>query len=137
MTTTGKMLDMAKEMAAAAEKKAIEIDVPMVIAVCDISGITVYVERMEDSLLASVDIAQNKAFTAVSLKMPSSAVYDLAKESGPLFGLGTDCGGRIVTFGGGFPIYDGERIIGAIGVSGGSVEEDMSVAKAGLAAIGQ
>jgi len=54
MTQTGKLLDMAKTMAAAAEKKAIEIDVPMVISICDMSGITVFVERMEDSLLASV-----------------------------------------------------------------------------------
>ena len=137
MTKTGDMLDMAKKMAAAAEQKAIEIDVPMVISIIDIGGNPVYLERMEDSLIASIEIAQNKAFTAASLKMPSSTVCDLAKESGPLFGLGSDCGGRIVTFGGGFPIMDGEKFIGAIGVSGGSVEEDMSVAKAGLAAIGQ
>jgi len=137
MTQTGKLLDMAKTMAAAAEKKAIEIDVPMVISICDMSGITVFVERMEDSLLASVQIAQDKAFTAASLKSASSDIADAAKESGTLYGLFSDCGGRIVTFGGGFPIMEGDKFIGAIGVSGGSVEEDMSVARAGLAAIGQ
>ena len=69
MTQTGKLLEMAKKMAEAAEKKAVEIDVPMVIAVCDMGGNTVLVHRMEDSLLASISIAQNKAYTAASLKM--------------------------------------------------------------------
>ena len=73
MTKTGDMLDMAKKMAAAAEQKAIEIDVPMVISIIDIGGNPVYLERMEDSLLASIEIAQNKAFTAASLKMPSKS----------------------------------------------------------------
>ncbi|MGI6109595.1 MAG: GlcG/HbpS family heme-binding protein [Eubacteriaceae bacterium] len=136
MTEAGKMLEMAKKMAAAAEQKAIDIDVPSVITVVDKSGILVYYERMEDSLLASVEIAQNKAWTAAALKMPTSDVCDAAKESGPLFGLGTDCGCRIVTFGGGFPIFENGKIIGGIGVSGGTVEEDMSVAQAGLAAVG-
>lgn len=135
MTQTGKMLDMAKKMVEAAEKKAIEIDVPMVIAVCDMGGNLVLCHRMEDSLLASLSIAQDKAFTSVSLKMPSATVYDVAKEAGPLFGLETTCDGRIVSFGGGIPIMEGDKIIGAIGVSGGSVEEDVSVAEAGLAAL--
>ena len=63
MTTTGKLLDMAKKMAEAAAAKAIEIDVPMVIVICDASGNTVLFNRMEDSLLASMDIATNKAYT--------------------------------------------------------------------------
>lgn len=137
MTQNGKMLEMAKKMAEAAEKKAIEIDVPSVICICDISGILVYCERQEDSLLASVQIAQDKAFTAAALKSATCDIADAAKESGSLYGLFSDCGGRLVTFGGGFPIMDGDKFIGGIGVSGGTVEEDMSVARAGLAAIGQ
>lgn len=103
MTQTGKLLDLAKEFAAAAEKKAIEINVPMVITVCDMSGITVYVERMEDSLLCSVEIAQDKAWTAAALKSPSGDIADAAKEAGSLFGLGNNCGGHIITFGGASP----------------------------------
>lgn len=137
MTQTGKLLDLAKEFAAAAEKKAIEIDVPMVITVCDMSGITVYVERMEDSLLCSVEIAQDKAWTAAALKCPSGDIADAAKEAGSLFGLGNNCGGHIITFGGGFPLKEGDKFIGAIGISGGSVDEDVSCCKAGLKAIGQ
>src|SRR5665647_2059801 len=135
MTTTGKLLDMAKKMAEAAAAKAIEINVPMVIAVCDISGNPVLLNRMEDSLLASISIATNKAYTAVALKMSTDSVAEHAKESGSLFGITTCDNGKMVVFGGGFPIYEGDKIIAAIGVSGGSVDEDMSVAKAGLAAL--
>jgi uncharacterized protein GlcG (DUF336 family) len=135
MTTTGKLLDMAKKMAEAAAAKAIEIDVPMVIVVCDASGNTVLFNRMEDSLLASMDIATNKAYTAVALKMGTDQAADLAKESGQLFGIASCDKGRMVVFGGGFPIFEGDKIIGGIGVSGGSVAEDMTVAQAGLDAL--
>ncbi|MDZ5723414.1 GlcG/HbpS family heme-binding protein [Acetobacterium sp. K1/6] len=135
MTTTGKLLDKAKKMADAAAVKAIEINVPMVIAVCDNAGKQVLLNRMEDSLLASIDIATNKAYTSVALKMSTDAAADLCKESGSLFGLATCDKGRMVVFGGGFPIKCDGQIIGGIGVSGGTVEEDMIVANAGLAAI--
>jgi len=135
MTTTGKLLDMAKKMAEAAAVKAIEINVPMVITVCDAGGNQVLFNRMEDSLLASISIATNKAYTAVALKMSTDSVAEHAKESGSLFGITTCDNGKMVVFGGGFPIYEGDKIIAAIGVSGGSVDEDMSVAKAGLAAL--
>ncbi|MGV8907135.1 MAG: GlcG/HbpS family heme-binding protein [Acetobacterium sp.] len=135
MTKTGKLLDMAKKMAAAAAAKAIEINVPMVIAVCDISGNPVLLNRMEDSLLVSISIATNKAYTAVALKTSTDNLAELSKEAGPLFGLATCDNGKLVVFGGGFPVYEGDKIIAGIGVSGGSVEQDMAVAKAGLAAL--
>ncbi|MBC3889030.1 heme-binding protein [Acetobacterium paludosum] len=135
MTTTGKLLDMAKKMAEAAAVKAIEIDVPMVIVICDANGNTVLYNRMEDSLLASMSIATNKAYTAVALKMSTDTLTDLAKESGQLFGITSCDNGRMVAFGGGFPIIENGKIIAGIGVSGGSVAEDMSVAQAGLDAL--
>jgi uncharacterized protein GlcG (DUF336 family) len=133
MTTTGKLLDLAKKMADAAAVKAIEIDGPMVIAICDKHGNPVLFNRMEDSLLASIDIATNKAYTAAALKGSTDQFADVAKEAGSLFGLASCDKGRMVVFGGGFPIIMDGEIIGGIGVSGGSVEEDMTVAKAGLA----
>jgi uncharacterized protein GlcG (DUF336 family) len=133
MTTTGKLLDLAKKMADAAAVKAIEIDVPMVIAICDKHGNPVLFNRMEDSLLASIDIATNKAYTAAALKGSTDQFADVAKEAGSLFGLASCDKGRMVVFGGGFPIIMDGEIIGGIGVSGGSVEEDLTVAKAGLA----
>lgn len=135
MTKTGKMLDMAKKMAEAAAEKAIQIDVPMVIVICDAGGNMVLFNRMEDSLLASMDIATNKAYTAVALKMSTDTAADLAKESGQLFGIASCDKGRMVVFGGGFPIVEDGNIIGGIGVSGGSVAEDMTVAQAGLDAL--
>lgn len=132
MTTTGKLLDLAKKMAEAAAAKAIEINVPMVITICDKHGNPVLFNRMEDSLLASMDIATNKAYTAVALKCGSHEIAEASKEAGSLFGLATCDKGRMVVFGGGFPIKEDGVIIGGIGVSGGSVEEDMNVAQAGL-----
>jgi uncharacterized protein GlcG (DUF336 family) len=104
MTTTGKLLDLAKKMADAAAVKAIEIDVPMVIAICDKHGNPVLFNRMEDSLLASIDIATNKAYTAAALKGSTDQFADVAKEAGSLFGLASCDKGRMVVFGGGFPI---------------------------------
>ena len=127
MTVRGKLLEDAKRMVEAAEKKAIEIDVPMVIAVCDMGGNLVLLHRMEDSLLASLEIAQNKAYTA--------AVKELAKEGGELQGIAVGHAGKLVYFGGGFPIIIDGKIAGGIGVSGGSVAEDCSVAQAGLDAL--
>ena len=132
----GELLDKAMLMVQAAQEKAVEIDVPMVISVVDMGGNLVLLHRMENSLLASLEIAPNKAFTAVSLKMPSADVKDLAIEGAELQGIAVQHAGRIVEFGGGIPIHNEEGVqIGGIGVSGGSVAEDTSVAEAGLAAL--
>lgn len=130
MTDPG--LEDAKRMIAAAEEEAEEVGVPMCIAVADGGGNLVGFHRMDDALLASVDIARNKAYTAVSLKMSTDAVGEAAQPGESLYGIETTNAGRIVTFGGGFPIETEEDIVGAIGVSGGSPEEDMTVARAGL-----
>lgn len=132
----GELLDMAIKMVEASEQKAVEISVPMVISVADMGGNLVLLHRMENSLLASLEIAPNKAFTAVALKMPSADVQALAQEGSELQGIAVEHAGRLVEFGGGIPLYDADGIqIGAIGVSGGSVAEDTSVAEAGLAAV--
>lgn len=128
------MLEKAKKMIAAAEKKAVEINVPMVIAVVDAGGNLVAQERMDNALLASVSIALNKAYTAVALKMSTEQVAAVAQPGQSLYGINTTDNCRIVIFGGGIPIWENGVLVGGIGVSGGSVDEDMSVAKAGLAA---
>ena len=135
-TSGGALLDQAMVMVEAAEQKAVEISVPMVISVVDMGGNLVLLHRMEDSLLASLEIAPNKAYTSVALKMPSASVQELAQEGKELQGIAVQHAGRIVEFGGGLPIYDADgKQIGAIGVSGGSVAEDTSVAQAGLDAV--
>lgn len=129
-----RMLSKAKIMIEAAEQKALEIGVPMVIAVVDMGGNLVAQHRMDGSLLASISISLDKAYTAVALKMPTNEAAAVAGPGQSLFGLNTTNGGRLVVFGGGFPIAQNGIMVGGIGVSGGSVEEDMAVAKAGLAA---
>jgi uncharacterized protein GlcG (DUF336 family) len=125
-------LDLALEMIHAAKEKAREISVPMVIAITDAGGNLVALRRMDQALLVSIDVAINKAYTAVALKLPTHELSQLAQPGQPLFGIHNADGGRIVIFGGGFPLKRGNEIMGGIGVSGGSVEEDMLCAKAGI-----
>ncbi|WP_297134917.1 GlcG/HbpS family heme-binding protein [Terrisporobacter sp.] len=119
-------LQTAKEIAKFAEDKANEIKVPMVISIVDSGGNVILVHRMEDSLLASIDLSLNKAYTAVSLKMPTDKLKDLCKSEGVLYGI-QHTNNRIVIFGGGIPFKYNGKVVGAVGISGGSVEEDMCV----------
>ncbi len=131
----GEPLDLAIKMAEAVEAKAIEINVPMVVSFVDMGGNLVLLRRMEDSLLVSLEVSPNKAFTAASLKMPSASVKDLAVEGAELQGLAVQHAGRIVEFGGGLPVYNAAgKQIGGLGVSGGSVAEDTCCVEAGVAA---
>jgi ATP:cob(I)alamin adenosyltransferase len=127
------ILGKAKQLIAAAEKKAMEIGVPMVIAVVDAGGNLVAQHRMDDALLASISLALDKAYTAAALKMPTDEVASVVTPGQPLFGLNTANNGRFITFGGGFPLTAGGKVIGGLGVSGGTVDEDIIVARAALA----
>ena len=130
----GTILGKAKQLIAAAEQKAMEIGVPMVIAVVDAGGNLVAQHRMDDALLASISLALDKAYTAVALKMPTDEVASVVTPGQSLFGLNTAGNGRFITFGGGFPLIAGGHVIGGLGVSGGTVDEDITVARAALAA---
>jgi uncharacterized protein GlcG (DUF336 family) len=124
--------DTAKELIDAAERKAREIKVPMVIAIVDESGVLKAFSRMDGAPLLCIDIALNKAYTAAAFGMPTSAWYDMIKDDPPLMQsmLKTP---RVVVMGGGIPLNVG-GIAGAIGVSGGSYQQDTIVAEAGAAA---
>ena len=128
--------DSAHRMIAAAEAKAREIGVPMVIAVCDESGVLKAFSRMDGAALLSVQVAQDKAYTAVGFGMPTEGWHDFIKGDPPLAAGAVGGIDRLVIFGGGYPVKDGDRVVGAIGVSGGHYSQDMEVAKAGLAAAG-
>ncbi|XVH33376.1 GlcG/HbpS family heme-binding protein (plasmid) [Haloferacaceae archaeon DSL9] len=125
-------LDVARKMIEAAEEKADEIGVPMCIAVMDEGANLVGFHRMDDALLASIDIAQNKAYTSVTLKLDTETVHEASQPGESLYGIGTTNDGRIVTFGGGFPLENNGTVVGGVGVSGGSVEEDIEVAQAAV-----
>lgn len=124
----------AHAMIAAAEKKAAEIKLPMNIAVVDSGGNLVAFGRMKDSITVSIGISQDKAWTAAAFKLPTNVLATLSQPGQSLYGINTTNNGRVVIFGGGFPIKAKDQVIGGIGVSGGSVEQDMEVSQAGLAA---
>jgi uncharacterized protein GlcG (DUF336 family) len=129
-------LELALELIAGARGKSVDIGVPMVIAVVDDGGNLVALQRMDGALLVSIDIAVNKAYTAVTVKVATHVLATLAQPGQPLFGIHNAAGGRIVIFGGGFPLKSGGEIIGGIGVSGGSVEQDIACAEAALTRLG-
>lgn len=126
--------EAAAAIIAGARKKASEIGKPMIIAVCDESGVLKSYERMDSAPLLSVGIAQDKAYTAVSFGLPSHEWHEFIKNDPPLADgiVKTD---RLVVFGGGYPIVIDGEVVGGIGVSGGHYSDDMVVAEAGLAAI--
>src|SRR5215203_5434479 len=128
-------LSTAREVVDAAVAKAEEIGVPMNIAVVDEgNNLTAFV-RMDGAWLGSIDIAQNKAYTARAFDMSTKDLAPLCQPNQPLFGINASNQGRLIIFAGGIPLESGGDVIGAVGVSGGSVEQDHEVAEAGVAAL--
>lgn len=126
-------LDTAKDLIDAAERTAEEIDNPMVITVANSEGNLIAQHRMDGAWLASVSISRNKAYTAAALDMPTHELAESSEPGNSLYGLQTTDEGRMVIFGGGYPLLDEEGdVVGAFGVSGGAVEQDMEVAEAGV-----
>ena len=125
-------LELAKQLIEGAEKKATELGIQMVISVMDESGNLIAVHRMDDAWLASIDIAQNKAWTSVALKMPTSDLAEATVPHAELYGLNTTNNGRLVLFGGGIPLVENGKVIGAVGASGSAVEHDIQVAQAAV-----
>lgn len=124
-------LACAKQLAQQAEIKAQEINVPMTIAVLDASCNLVLHQRMEDALQTSIHVALNKAYSAVSFKVPTYQLASLMQPGAELYGIQhTDP--RLICFGGGFPIWLNNKLVGGLGVAGGTVAEDMSVAQFAL-----
>jgi uncharacterized protein GlcG (DUF336 family) len=126
-------LSQAKAAVAAALEKSAEIDTKMDIAVVDAGGNLKAFVRMDGAWLGSIDIAIKKARTARYFDMNTGDIGGLSQPGGPLFNIEHSNGG-LITFPGGIPIRSGDTVIGAIGVSGSSVENDHTVAEAGAAA---
>jgi uncharacterized protein GlcG (DUF336 family) len=127
--------EMAEKAVAAAAKKATELKLKMCIAVSDESGDLKAFLRMDGAPKLSIDIAQNKAYTAVSFSMPTHAWFEFIKDDPPLL-HGITHTPRLVVFGGGFPIKLEGEMVGAVGISGGHYSQDMECARAALEAIG-
>ena len=118
-------LDIALSLAEKVKAKAASMGVKAVVAISGRAGHPVLVQCMDDSYIASYDVAVQKAFTVVALKMSTSTLKPLAQPGGSLYGIQFTNGGKIVIFGGGEPLCNRKgEIIGAIGVSGGTAEQD-------------
>jgi uncharacterized protein GlcG (DUF336 family) len=127
-------LDAARHVIESAHRAADAIGVAMNIAVVDDGNNLVAFERMDGAWLGSVDIAQGKAYTARAFDMPTRDLTPLCQPGEPLFGIHASNGGRLVVFPGGIPLQQDGKVVGAIGVSGGAVEQDQVVAEAGAQA---
>lgn len=128
----GMTLQLANSLIEKVKEKAAEIGVNAVVAVSNEAAHPVSVQCMDDSYIASYDVAVNKAYTVVALKMPTTALKELAAPGGSLYGIQFTNGGKIVIFGGGVPLYDKQgRLIGGLGVSGGSEGQDTGLAEYG------
>ena len=124
----------AKRIIEAAEKKAKEIGQPMNIAVADGGGNIVARVRMDKAWIGSIDISQKKAFTSRAFDIATKDLATHSQSGGQFFGIHASNGGKIMIFAGGIPLKKNGEVVGAIGVSGGSGEQDHAVAEAGAAA---
>lgn len=121
-------LEFALSLIEKVKQKASEQNMRVVIAIMDSGARPVAVQSMDDAYLASYDIALNKAFTSVSLKMSTETLGTLSGPGGSLYGIQHTNEGKIVIFGGGEPLEIEGTIIGGIGVSGGTAKEDTDLA---------
>jgi uncharacterized protein GlcG (DUF336 family) len=125
----------ARRIIAAAEKKAEEVGQPMNVAVVDEGGNLIAFERMANAWLGSIDIAQKKAWTARAFDITTKDLGANSQSGDQFFGIHASNNGKVMIFAGGVPLKKDGKIVGAIGISGGSGEQDHAVAEAGAAAL--
>lgn len=128
-------LDDAKQMLAVAESKAASFGVPYNIAVVDDGGHLLAFSRQDGALIGSIDLAIGKAMTARIFEKSTDRLGELAAPGQPLYGIEQSNAGKVVIFGGGIPVIVHGNVIGAVGVSAGTVEQDIAVAQAAVSAI--
>ena len=128
-------LQEVRRVIAAAEAKAIEIGQPMNIAVVDGGGNLVSHIRMDGAWIGSIDISINKAFTARAFDISTSDLSENSQPGQQFYGIQNSNHGRVMIFAGGVPLRSNGSAVGAIGVSGGSGNQDQTVAAAGASAI--
>jgi len=124
----------ARRVIAAAEKKAVDIGQPMNIAVADEGGNIVSHVRMDGAWIGSIDISQEKAYTSRAFDISTKDLATHSQSGGQFFGIHASNDGKIMIFAGGVPLKKNGKVAGAIGVSGGSGDQDHAVAEAGAAA---
>lgn len=132
---SGITLKSAHRLIEAASAEAEKIGVPMNIAVVDAGGNLTAFHRQDGAWIGSIAISQAKAYTARAFDMPTADLQPMVQPGQPLYGIEASDPGHIIAFPGGIPLTQGDEIVGAIGVSGGLVDQDQQVAEAGAAAL--
>ena len=130
-------LESAKRLIEKIEKEAVRQGKKAVIAVCGPDGNAIAVHVMDGAFLVSFDVAMKKAYTSVAVKMSTKELSVLAQPGQTFYGVDKMDGGKIVIFGGGVPLKVGDTIIGGLGVSGGTGEEDHALAEYGLSVLNE
>jgi len=125
-------LKEAEKITTGSKTKALEMGLPMCIAVMDSHANLVTFVRTGDTTLDSIQIAIDKAYTSAMIRIDTRNLGKQCQPGGPIYGFQNNLGGRIVIFPGGLPIFKDGKLIGSVGVSGGEVDEDEIVAKAGV-----
>jgi uncharacterized protein GlcG (DUF336 family) len=128
-------LEDARRIIAAGEKKANEIGQPMNIAVVDAGGNLVAHVRMDNAWIGSVDISINKAWTSRAFDIATKQLAEFSQSGGQFFGIHASNHGRVMIFAGGIPLKREGKVVGGVGVSGGTGAQDQAVAEAAAAAI--
>lgn len=127
-------LEDARRIIVAAEKKAQELGQPMNIAVADEGGNLVAHVRMDGAWLGSIDISIKKAFTSRAFDITTQELAKHTQPGGPFYGIHASNDGKVMIFAGGVPLKKNGKVVGAVGVSGGSGDQDHAVATAGASA---
>ncbi|EDV3985530.1 ATP:cob(I)alamin adenosyltransferase [Salmonella enterica subsp. enterica serovar 4,[5],12:b:-] len=123
------------QLTRAAVERAQQLQVPVVVSIVDAHGTETVTWRMPDALLVSSELAPKKAWTAVAMKTATHELSDVVQPGAALYGLESHLQGKVVTFGGGYALWRDGILIGGLGISGGSVEQDMDIAQTAIAAI--
>ena len=126
-------IDEAQILIDGAAEKARQIKVPMCIAVTDETGQLIKFDRMDGGKISSISIAIDKAFTGAAARRGTHIYNELCQPGKPTFGIHVTNGGHFSIIGGGLPVVVNGEIVGGIGVSSGSAEQDLECAEAGLA----
>ncbi|GLR85241.1 GlcG/HbpS family heme-binding protein [Bradyrhizobium iriomotense] len=129
-------LEDAKQMLSAAEAKAESLGIAYNMAVVDSGGHLLAFLRQDGALIGSIDLAIDKAVTARLFDKATSDLAQLAQSGRPLFGIQESNAGKVVIFGGGIPVVVDGHVVGAVGASAGTVEQDVAVAEAAISALG-
>ena len=125
----------ATQITEAARAHAAGLGTPVTITVVDGGGNVRTQTRMDGARFGTLNVSANKAFTAAAFGAPAKVLTDLVQPGAPLFGFADAMGGRFVSFAGGVPLVREDEVVGAIGISGGSVDQDQAIAEAGVAAL--